>query len=325
MACYLIGGVGGYVGSRLAARLLAEGHRVRGLVRDAETDTVQRLASRGMVVWNGDVTCPESLIGVADGVDYVYNLTSCSVLSNGMLHKTFVDGNQHLIAACSRARTVRAFVFTSNVAPYGDAGDQLVSEDTPPAPTCALGRVMAAAEQMIMQLVRRHNFPAMVLRLGTIYGPGRDLADALHNHTLTVFGEGNNYVSRIHIDDLLTVLARVVHDGQPGAIYNVADDTPMRLRTLYTAIQQRTGGPPPQHCALDRALAAGINDSIVAQASASVRLSNARLKHDLGIELRYPSYISWLDEQHGPNDEPATSGTVVPSSFASTVETVAAY
>jgi len=83
MARYLIAGAAGYVGSRLAEQLLARGESVRGLVRDPDNEAVERLAGLGMAVWEGDVTQPESLVGVANGVEYVYNLTSRSVLENG--------------------------------------------------------------------------------------------------------------------------------------------------------------------------------------------------------------------------------------------------
>lgn len=303
MACYLIAGAAGYVGSRLAQRLLAQGHRVRGLVSNPDNVVVERLASQGMVVWTGDVTRPETLIGVADGVEYVYNLTSRSVLDNGSLRRTFVDGNQNLIAACSRSHSVRSYVFTSNTAPYGNAGDTLLTEDSPVAPCCPLGHVMVEAEQTIMEIVRCHNFPAIILRVGAIYGPERDFIEAASSNTLTIIGDGRNFVSRIQIDDLLTVLEQIVIHGQPGAVYNVADDEPTRLIDLYTEVSERLGIFPPVTYSSDKALHSGMDPDVVGMASASVRLSNARLKHDLNLELQYPTPYLWLDQRLGVEHE----------------------
>jgi nucleoside-diphosphate-sugar epimerase len=297
MARYLIAGAAGYVGLRLAERLLARGDTVRGLVRDPDREVVDRLASIGMAVWQGDVTQPDSLVGVANGVEYVYNLTSRSVLENGSVRQVFVDGNRNLIAACSRARTVQSYVFASNAAPYGDQGDAWLTEDAPVAPSYPLGEVMVEAEQAILELVRAHHFPAIILRVGTIYGPERDFVDAVLTGTATLIGDGANFVARIHIDDLLTMLDRVALHGQPGAIYNVADDQPARAAELYGEVRQRLGMVPPRLFTKSGALFSGLDPSVVGMASASARLSNARIKQDLNMTLRYPGFRTWLDER----------------------------
>jgi nucleoside-diphosphate-sugar epimerase len=297
MACYLIAGASGYVGSRLAERLLAAGHRVRGLVRNPDTPTVERLAAQGMIVWIGDLTQPASLVGIADGVDYVYNLTSRLVIENGSLRRTYVDGNQHLIAACSRARSIKRYIFNSNVAPYGDAGADWVSEDAPIAPNHPLGEVMVAAEQTLLQAAREHRFPAIILRCASIYGPGRDPVEAVAEGLATIYGDGRNFVAHIQIEDLLTILLAMPEYGQPGAIYNVGDDEPLRALDFYREVRQRLGMVPPRTVDLAVALAGGLDPSIVGMLSASVRLANHRLKHDLALNLRYPSLRTWLDER----------------------------
>ncbi len=305
MACYLIAGAAGYVGSHLAKRLLAQGHKVRGLIYDPDQDVdlIEELAALGMVVWTGDLTRPETLIGVADGMDYVYNLSSSSILENDRLKRTFIDGNQNLIAACSRSASVRSYVFTSNTAPYGDAGDTLLDEDAPVALCYPLGEIMVAAEQTIMDLVRRHNFPAIILRVGMIYGPGHDFVDCVLEDTMPIIGNGRNFVSRIHISDLLAVLEQVGIAGQPGSLYNVADDEPIRIFDLYADICDRMGLLPPSTLSQERALQSGINPNVVGLAASSVRLNNARLKHDLALELAYPTCWAWLDERLGVAQE----------------------
>lgn len=297
MAKYLIAGASGYVGERLARRLLAQGHAVRGLTRNSEHEVIQDLAAEGMTVWEGDVTRPESLVGIANGVEYVYNLTARSVLENGSVRRVFVEGNRNLIAACSRSRTVQGYVFTGNLAPYGDRGDEWLNEDSDAAPSHPLGEIMFEAEQTILDMVRTHHFPAIILRLGTIYGSGRDLLDAVSSGTATLLGDGRNFAPYIHIDDLIAVLERMPLEGQPGAIYNVADDQPMRVSELYGEIHERLGMASPQMFSKAVALASGIDPSIVGMASASTRVSNRRITEELGLRLRYPSVRDWLDER----------------------------
>jgi nucleoside-diphosphate-sugar epimerase len=297
MGRYLIAGAGGYVGSRLAEYLLAQGHYVRGLVRNPDSEVVQRLAGQGMAVWQGDVTQPESLVGVANSIERVFNVTARFVLENGSVRRVFVEGNRNLIAACSRARTVRSYVFSSSVAPYGDRGDEWLTEDTPVAPEHPLGQVMVEAEQAIMELVRAHNVPAIILRLGSIYGPERDVVDSVLSGTATMIGDGRNFISHIHIDDLVFLLDRIVLEGQPGALYNICDDEPTRAQEFYGEIRQRLGMVPPRAFSKSTALFSGMDPSVVGMASASARLSNARITQELGVKLHYPSFRTWLDER----------------------------
>ncbi|MGQ9926395.1 MAG: NAD-dependent epimerase/dehydratase family protein [Chloroflexaceae bacterium] len=297
MAYYLIAGASGYVGSRLAERLLLAGHRVRGLVLNPDTPVVERLASQGMSVWIGDLTRPDTLAGMAEGAEYVFNLTSCSVLEGSALHRTYVSGNLNLIDVCEHAGSVSAYIFTSNVTPYGNPGEAWVDEDFPVAPQHLLGEVMAEAERSIMRVAREWRFPAIILRVASIYGPERDPVTAVETGLATIYGNGRNFVSHIHVDDLLDVLERVAVDGQPGAIYNVGDDEPLRQIDLAGEIRRRLGMVPPRTFSPAAALRAGIDPSIVGSLTASVRLDNRRLRHDLGLKLRYPSLRIWLDER----------------------------
>jgi nucleoside-diphosphate-sugar epimerase len=252
-----------------------------------------------MAVWQGDLTQPESLVGVANGIERVFNLTARFVLENGSVRRVFVDGNRNLIAACSRARTVRSYVFTSNVAPYGDRGDELLTEDSAVAPCYPLGQVMVEAEQAIMELVRIHRFPAIILRVGTIYGPGRDFVDSVLSGTATIIGDGRNFLAHVHIDDLIFILDRTGLEGQPGAIYNVADDEPVRAKDFYGEVRRRLGMVPPRTFSKATALFSGIDPSVVGMSSASTCLSNQRIKQELGVRLRYASFYEWLDERLG--------------------------
>jgi nucleoside-diphosphate-sugar epimerase len=307
MGRYLIAGAAGYVGSRLAEFLLSQGHYVRGLVRDPDHEVVQRLAGLGMAVWQADVTQPESLVGVTNGIERVFNLTARSVLENGSVRRVFVEGNRNLIAACSRAR-IRSYIFTGNVSPYGDRGDAWLTEDAPVAPCYPLGHVMVEAEQEIMTLVRQHHFPAMLLRVGAIYGPGRDFIDAIQSGTATLIGDGRNFISRIHIDDLIYALDLLACAGQPGAVYNVSDDEPARAADFYSEIRQRLGMVPPRTFPREAALFAGLDPTVVGMASSSARLSNRRLKEELGLTLHYPSFRDWLDQRVPAERELAVAG-----------------
>ncbi len=298
MTHYLIAGAAGYIGARLATRLLAAGHRVRGLVYSAEDPVVERLAARGMAVWIGDLTRPETIDGVTEGVEVVYNLTNRMPIDGlALLQSLYVDGNQHLIAMAVRVRTVRAYVWVSGIAPYGDHGEHWVDEDSPVLPTYPLGTILAKAEQTVLQAVRAYRFPAIIARMATVYGPDRDPLEAIASGQLTIYGNGRNFVPHIHIEDALEALIRIAEVGQIGAIYNVSEDDPLRLIDIVSEVRHRLGMLPPRTFPPSVGLRAGLDPSVIGALTASVRLSNARMRHDLGIDLRYPSIRYWIDER----------------------------
>ncbi|MEN9936543.1 MAG: hypothetical protein RLZZ387_3122 [Chloroflexota bacterium] len=297
MGRYLIAGASGYVGARLTEQLLARGHYVRALTRDSENEAAQRLAALGAAVWQADVTQPESLVGVAYGIEHVYNLTSRLILESTPLRRLHVEGNRNLIAACSRSRSVRSYVFTGSTVVYGDRGDEWLTEDSGVAPGHPLAETMVAAEQVLLEAARQHGFPAITLRVGAIYGPGRDPIEAVRSGTAPMIGDGRNFIPHIHVEDLVQVLVRVAVDGQPGAIYNVVDDEPARAAVFYGEIRRRLGMVPPRAYPREAALHTGIDPSVVGVASSSVRASNQRITRELGMTLRYPSYRTWLDKQ----------------------------
>jgi nucleoside-diphosphate-sugar epimerase len=156
---------------------------------------------------------------------------------------------------------------------------------------------MVEAEQAIMELVRRHNFPAIILRVGSVYGRGRDFVDSVASGTATMIGDGRNYLSHIHIDDLVFLLEQIALQGQPGALYNLADDEPTRAQDFYGEIRLRLGMVPPRAFSKERSLLSGMDPSVVGMASSSTRLSNQRAKQELNLTLRYPSFRTWLDER----------------------------
>jgi nucleoside-diphosphate-sugar epimerase len=145
--------------------------------------------------------------------------------------------------------------------------------------------------------VRAHHFPAILLRVGSIYGDGRDFIDSVLSGTATMIGDGRNFLAHIHIDDLIFILERIAVQGQPGGIYQVADDEPTRARDFYGEVHERLGMLPPRAFSKANALLSGIDPSVVGMASASTRLSNQRIKQELGMQLRYPSFRDWLDER----------------------------
>ena len=178
--------------------------------------------------------------------------------------------------------------YLSTTGVYGDHGGGWVDEDTPPAPSTARGeaRVRAEAEWRAVP-----NLPLHVFRLAGIYGPGRGPFAKLRAGTARRVVKPGQVFSRIHVDDVALVLRASIDRPQPGAVYNVCDDDPAPPEDVIAHAARLLGLPPPPAVAFADAELSPMARSFYAE---SKRVSNRRIKEELGVALRHPDYRSGL-------------------------------
>lgn len=193
------------------------------------------------------------------------------------------------IARCAGAGITRViYISATSMYPPGDG--RWITEDTRPAPASDRGRARLAAETAVLDAASAAGIPAATLRAAGIYGPGRGVHARLHAGTYRIIGPGDTFVNRIHVDDLGTItLAAALIPELPGAIYNVADDRPEPSRVLGDAVAEILGVPSPPSVPSSE-----VKPWIAAMLGANRRVSNARVKRELGIELAYPTWREGL-------------------------------
>ena len=139
---------------------------------------------------------------------------------------------------------------------YGDAQGDWVDEQTPPDPGRGHGDVLLESEQLLTSIGDRR---VCILRLGALYGPGRDLDRRLRGLAgLERPGSGGSYSNWLHVADAAGALEAAV-DGEWAGVVNVVNDEPILLRDLVERSLQRQGlapvhwllsppGPVPRFC-----------------------------------------------------------------------------
>jgi len=187
------------------------------------------------------------------------------------------------------ARRLQWLGYLSSTSVYGARGGDWVDEDTPislpeeSGPGDKAGP-RARAEAEWLQL------GAHVFRLGGIYGPGRSAVNSViaaqrgrAPSALQRAREGKRFTSRVHVDDIVAVLQASMASPQPGRIYNVVDDDPAPRHEvqLYAEALLRGEAQPPLTQNAAATPLVGANDK---------RVCNRRIKAELGVRLRYPSY-----------------------------------
>ena len=266
----------GYTGARLAAALHAAAHPV-WLTRRSTAAATALAATIGPDVHGLGVALPDAAALAAAPPDATWVVLAPPVDAAGTLERAVLDA----------ARAPRHVVYVSSTGVYGPAAGAWVDETAPIAPFGPSGVARVAAERVVTS----SGVPWTILRPAGIYGPGRGLVARLRAGSYRVVGDGTTMVSRIHVDDLVAALVAAIARPGTGRIYNVADDEPTTAGGLADELARRLGLPPPPRIA-----AADASAEQRAMLTADRRIANRRLRDELGVQLRFPS---WRDGMAG--------------------------
>jgi hypothetical protein len=181
--------------------------------------------------------------------------------------------------------------YFSTVGVYGDANGGWVSEDTEARPASERGQRRLEAENAWLDLGRASGKAVTVFRLPGIYGPGRSAIDDLRNGMARRIVKPGQVFNRIHVDDIATAVAAAIAAPPRTRIYNIVDDEPAAPQDVVAYGAELLGLPVPPD--LDFATAA-LSPMARSFYSESKRVSNARMKAELGVRLAYPSYREGL-------------------------------
>jgi nucleoside-diphosphate-sugar epimerase len=130
-----------------------------------------------------------------------------------------------------------------------------------------------------------------IFRLAAIYGPGRSPFEALWTGTAKRIDKAGQVFSRIHVEDLASVLRASIARPHPGAVYNVCDDEPAAPEAVVAHAAALLGMPPPPLVRFEDAALSPMARSFYDD---NKRVSNALIKRELGVRLRYPDYRAGL-------------------------------
>lgn len=235
MSRILVAGCG-YVGTRLARRLVSGGHRVFGLRRRPEglPDGVTPVAA--------DVEDPDSLEALPEGLDAFVYAVAPGGRDVARYRATYVRGFRNVRnAARARSPELARVVLVGSTGVYGHTDGRWVDEDTAPQPADGTARILLEAEDR----AREGEPPAVVLRLGGIYGPGRTRTIRRVLDGDAGCPEPDRYANRIHRDDAAGALAHVLGLESPHPVYLGVDREPARLRDVLRWIALRAGVKDP--------------------------------------------------------------------------------
>lgn len=181
--------------------------------------------------------------------------------------------------------------YLSSTSVYGNREGGWVDETSTIAPTSKRGSRRAIAESQWLSLFQNGGFPVHVFRLAGIYGPGRSALDSVRAGIARRIEKPGHAFSRIHVDDIADILTASMGRPNPGAIYNVADDLAAPSHEVIAYACKLLGISPPPLIPFGQSDMPPMAQSFYAD---NKRVSNEKIKKELGISLKHPDFRSGL-------------------------------
>lgn len=277
----------GYVGQFFAQQLMNDGWSVSGTCMNIKKK--EELEQKGFNVHVFDACQPEWKIldilrcytHLLISIPPVEGIGDSLLQHEEHLKSKLVDGNLQWLC------------YLSSTSIYGDSEGAWVDEDYLPKPSSKLGKMRLDAEEGWLKLGQDLGLSSYVFRLAGIYGPGRSAVDTILKKKPLSEGQKRRatrtFTSRVHVADICQALKATLSMQPQSKIYNVVDDDPASRAEVFAfaleLIERKWPGLiDPAAFSMDTTQPNG----------GQKRVSNSRIKKELGVRLLYPSYRSAL-------------------------------
>ncbi len=269
----------GYTATAMGRELLQEGWKVSGTCQSEER--CRELVGLGFdaVIFDGDGHSDE-VVALLNSATHI--LQSIAPAKEG--DAVFDVFGQDIQA---RAAQIEWLGYLSTTAVYGDRQGGWVEETSELAPQMPRGVWRCHAEKQWQSLYETHGLAVHIFRLAGIYGPGRNQLNKLRAKKARRIVRKGQLFSRIHVDDIVATLRASIERANPGAIYNVCDNEAAPPQDVIEYAAGLLGVDVPPAEAFDQA---ELSDMARSFYSESKKVSNEKIKTELGVKLKFPTY-----------------------------------
>jgi nucleoside-diphosphate-sugar epimerase len=233
----------GYVGSALAEYWQEQGHLVTGTTTSPNRVALLSETVSTAVVMKGNDLRVRSLLEDRNTLVVSVAPTGFQAADETNYADTYLATAQNLATALSDADNIKQVIYLSSCSVYGDRQGAWVDETTQIDSLEHKSQLIYEAEQTILQAATDRQ-KVCVLRLGGIYGPGRELVSMFGGLAgMTIPGKGDRFINWIHRDDIVGAIefARL---NELNGIYNLVDDSQLTIKAQVERVCAYYDLPP---------------------------------------------------------------------------------
>ncbi|MFZ3063832.1 MAG: NAD-dependent epimerase/dehydratase family protein, partial [Nitrospirota bacterium] len=245
----LVTGGTGFLGKRLVELLVKEGYPVRVLAR--KLSNIEPLRKLGVEVFFGDVADKDSLNAAMEGVKLVVHAAAGTSGSKKDSETGTIQGTQNVLKLCEEHK-IQKLIYISSCSVYGVADykeDQLVTEESSleklPLERGSYSASKQQAESFVIDAMKNMGAPVVILRPGTIYGPGGDiftpmLGFSAMNKIFVVIGNGKFELPFVYVDNLVDAIIKTIQDDKANnQVFNIIDSERINKREYMNKLIKR--------------------------------------------------------------------------------------
>ena len=258
----VVTGGGGFIGSHLVDRLVAEGRRVRVLDNFSvgrKANLQQHQHEPRLEVVEADIADTAAVASACDGADRVFHLAArADVVPSIQFPEAYFHANvagTFAVLEAARRHCVRRLVYVASSSCYGIPTVYPTPETAPADPLYPYALTKYLGEQLVLHWARLYRLPAVSIRFFNVYGPrartsgtygavfGVFLAQLLADRPLTIVGDGTQTRDFTFVSDAVEALLAAAEAGERGAVFNVGSGKPTSVNDLVRLL----GSPPTVH------------------------------------------------------------------------------
>jgi UDP-glucose 4-epimerase len=253
----VIFGGGGFIGSTIADRLLADGHALRIFERP-RVQPYRKFKNDEAVEWlTGDLSSTHDVSNAIGGVDAVLHLVSTTLPKNSNDDPIYdvqsnVVASLHILNAMVTHRVMRIIFISSGGTVYGNPLYLPIDEKHPTNPVVSYGITKLTIEKYLQMYERLHGIKAIVLRVANPYGErqrvetaqgavGVFLHHALKNIPIEIWGDGTVTRDYIHVSDVAEAFVLALHYSGVQRLFNVSSGVGTSLNKLIDVLERALG------------------------------------------------------------------------------------
>lgn len=176
--------------------------------------------------------------------------------------------------------------YLSTVGVYGNHDGAWVDETSECRPVSKRSVQRDKAERAWLELGSDLGVPTGIFRLSGIYGPGRNAFENFKKGTARRIDKPGQVFNRIHVDDIGQTVAKAARQ-RAGGLFNVTDDEPRPPQDVVAFAAELLGVEAPPLIAFENAELSPMGRSFYGE---NKRVSNAKIKKILNVDLAFPTY-----------------------------------